>query len=185
MNLHDLPIDKSWTLFLDRDGVINRLRENDYVKNWSEFEFLPGAKESIRGFSDLFGRIVVVTNQQGIGKGIYTVEDLESIHLNMVLEVILSGGRIDRVYFAPQLEKEKSNMRKPNTGMAEKAAEDFPEINFEQSIIIGDSTSDMEFGKRKGMKTILVGEKQINPDDLSLIDYRFQNLEKVWHSIKK
>ena len=94
----DIDIDKSWTLFLDRDGVINKKLENDYVKSWDEFEFLPGVLKSIQHFSQIFGKIVVVTNQQGIGKGLYTHEDLQNIHHKMIMEITNAGGRIDKVY---------------------------------------------------------------------------------------
>jgi histidinol-phosphate phosphatase family protein len=184
MNLHHLLINKSWTLFLDRDGVINRLRENDYVKSWSEFEFLPGVLESIAGLSQLFGRIIVVTNQQGIGKGLYTVNDLEQIHQKMISEINAFDGRIDKVYFAPALDKEDSPLRKPKTGMAELAVSDFPEINLSQSIIVGDSITDMDFGKRTGMKTVFVGGKNVNETEKKLIDFNLKDLLDFWHSLK-
>ena len=153
-----LPIlDKSWTLFLDRDGVINTHRPDDYVKNETEFEWIAGSKEAIRDLSQLIGRVLVVTNQQGIGKGMMTVYDLDKIHWKMqtVLEAI--GGRIDRVYYCPHLAAIMPKCRKPDIGMAEEAQQDFPEINFSKSIMIGDSDSDIEFGCRLGMFTVRVG----------------------------
>ena len=73
-------IDKSWTLFLDRDGVINKKLENDYVKTIDEFEFLPQVLEAIKQFSSHFQKIVIVTNQQGISKKLMTENDLEKVH---------------------------------------------------------------------------------------------------------
>lgn len=181
MNLFSkYQIDNSWTLFLDRDGVINRKLDNDYVKKWSEFEFLPGVLEAIKYFSLTFGRIVVVTNQQGIGKGIYSHEDLSVIHSNMLSEIIVSGGRIDKVYYCPNLASDNSIDRKPNAGMALKAKLDFPEIDFRKSVMIGDSMSDMEFGKRMEMVTYYITSKiEFDPDIMHLVDYMAESLSKV------
>ena len=72
MNLQDLKIDRGWTLFLDRDGVINRRIVDDYVKSWDQFKFLPGVPDAIKRLAGVFGRIIVVSNQQGIGIGLMT-----------------------------------------------------------------------------------------------------------------
>lgn len=156
-------IDPSWTLFLDRDGVINERLPEDYVKTVSEFKFLPGVVESIAAFSKIVGKIIVVTNQQGISKGLMTKTDLEAIHQFFKNEIHQHGGRIDAIYVAPQLASENSIMRKPAIGMALQAQQDFPEIDFEKSIMVGDTLSDMEFGKRAGMKTIWIGTSATAP----------------------
>jgi histidinol-phosphate phosphatase family protein len=152
----EFEIDESWTLFLDRDGVINEKREKDYVKNWSEFTFINGTLEALSIVSSLFRNIVVVTNQRGIGKGLMSEDELNIIHSRMVDLVLKNGGRIDKIYFCPEI-LDTSFCRKPNIGMAMMAKKDFPEIDFERSIMIGDSKSDMEFGKRLNMKTVLIG----------------------------
>src|SRR6266487_4276502 len=128
MTLKDLNINKNWTLFLDRDGVINKKIENDYVKHWVDFEFKEGAFAALEILNSLFGKIIVVTNQQGIGKGLYRTEDLELIHKNMIYELTYKGGRIDKVYFSPYLDSQNHPSRKPSTGMGLQAKEDFPEI---------------------------------------------------------
>lgn len=155
-------IDKTWTLFLDRDGVINEHRPEDYVKNEFEFVWINGSKEAIRDLSKLFGRVLVVTNQQGIGKGLMSEYDLEKIHWKMQTELEEIGGRIDRVYYCPHLAQVKPKCRKPETGMAEQANADFPEIDYKKSFMIGDSSSDIEFGARLGMITIKVGTEDKN-----------------------
>src|ERR1043165_9870225 len=160
MTLRDLNIDKSWTLFLDREGVINRKIESDYVKNWVEFEFLEHTLAALRLLNKLFGRIVIVTNQQGIGKKLYRTEDLELIHKNMLYEIAFHGGRVDQVYFSPHLESENHPTRKPGIGMALQARKEFPEIDFKRSIVVGDSKSDMEFGRAAGMHTVLLTESE-------------------------
>lgn len=176
MNLRDLNIDKTWTLFLDRDGVINKLLPNDYVKTWEQFEFLPGVKEAIPTLNKIFGRIIIVTNQQGIGKELYSISDLEGIHLSFILEIILAGGQIDRIYFAPQLESENNELRKPNIGMANLAKKDFPDINFSKSIILGDSFTDMQFGRTAGMITALIGDKTLTQHQKELVDIQYNSL---------
>ena len=173
MIANDLHIDKNWTLFLDRDGVINERLIDDYVKHLHELAILKGVPEAIARFSKLFGRIVVVTNQQGIGRGIMTEEDLDLIHgfIRNVIENV--GGRIDRFYFAPQLHSENSPFRKPGTGMGLQAKADFPEIDFNKSLMVGDSESDIEFGMNLGMKTVLLK----NGRNVSTkADYIFENL---------
>lgn len=152
-------IDKTWTLFLDRDGVINVRLIDDYVKNINEFKFLPGVLEAFKIFAEKFGRIVIVTNQQGVGKGLMTLQDVDSIHDFMKKEIEAQKGRIDAIYVCPQLKSDPNNFRKPSPRMAYMAQHDFPEINLEKSIMIGDSNSDIEFGRNAGMYTILIGDE--------------------------
>ncbi len=173
MTLKSLNIDKSWTLFLDRDGVINKKLDNDYVKHWMDFEFLDGVHDAMKILSGKFGHIVVVTNQQGIGKGLYRTEDLELIHKNMLYEIDYLGGRIDKVYFSPYLDELKHPTRKPGTGMGLAAKQDFPAIDFTKSIIVGDSITDMEFGRALGMKTVFITEEKRNDGK---IDFNFPSL---------
>jgi len=165
MDLKSLSINKSWTLFLDRDGVINEKLPNDYVKRISEFQFIEGAKDAIASFSKQFGRIVVVTNQQGIGKGLMTVDDLDHVHLYMQSEIVRSEGKLDRIYYCPELAEKNAPCRKPNTGMAEQAREDFPEIDFKKSIMVGDSISDLQMGKRVGMFTVYISDEKGQPKE--------------------
>ena len=80
MNLLDIDITGYDTLLLDRDGVINRLRPNDYVKCWEEFEFLPGVFEALKKWTPIVKHIFVVTNQRGVGKGVMSENDLLEIH---------------------------------------------------------------------------------------------------------
>ncbi len=181
MTLKNLNINKNWTLFLDRDGVINKKIDNDYVKQWIEFEFIEGVLDALKFLNTVFGSIIVVTNQQGIGKKLYSIEDLELIHKNMLYEIAYHGGKIDKVYFSPYLKSENHPYRKPGIGMALKAKEDISTINFKQSIMIGDSMSDMEFGRNAGMKTIYISEEITENDK---IDFNFKSLNEIVISLQ-
>jgi D-glycero-D-manno-heptose 1,7-bisphosphate phosphatase len=168
-----LHIDNSWTLFLDRDGVINKNIDGSYVLDWEQFEFLDGVLETMPKLAKLFNKIIVVTNQQCIAKGLLTEETLNEIHQNMMNMIELNGGRIDAVYFAPDLESEENTLRKPKNGMALLAKNDFPEIDFTKSIMVGDKLSDMKFGKSVSMTTFCISTSYKNS---SLIDYKISSL---------
>lgn len=149
-------IDSDWTLFLDRDGVINERVFGGYVLDREGFHFLPGVKEALAYFSQKFNYIFVVTNQQGIGKGLMEERNLLDIHRYMLTETEKAGGRITACYFAPELKSDENHTRKPKTTMALKAKADFPEIDFRKSIMVGDTDTDILFGKNNGMKTVRV-----------------------------
>ncbi|HHN47526.1 MAG TPA: HAD-IIIA family hydrolase [Bacteroidales bacterium] len=178
MSLKDLPINKSWTLFLDRDGVINHRLPGDYVKTPEQFEMLPGVARAIKILGERFGHIIVVSNQQGVGKGLMTAEDLEKVDQKMHSLIAEAGGRLDAVFYAPMLAKERHIMRKPRIGMALAARKKFPEIQFKMSMIAGDSLSDMQFGKCLGMKTVLISESNLIAKKIpKLVDYYYKSLE--------
>ena len=154
-------IDKSWTLFLDRDGVINHEKEDSYIFHYDEFVFYDNSIKALQLFGKIFSRIIIVTNQRGVGKGLMTEADLHAIHLAMKGEVVAAGGRIDSIYFADSLSNDHPD-RKPNPGMAFTAQKDFPEIDLSRSIMVGNNISDMEFGRNAGMYTVFV--QTTNPD---------------------
>ena len=95
-------IDKNWTLFLDRDGVINHEKANDYIHKWSEFIFYDAVLEAMAIFSKKFKHIVVVTNQKGIGKGVTKEENVVHLHKKMKAAVEENGGRIDAIYYCKE-----------------------------------------------------------------------------------
>ena len=146
------------TLFLDRDGVINQKLEGRYVTNFNEFVFVKNSDLAIRKLHKIFKRILIVTNQQGIGKGIMTEDDLNLLHLQMQRKLNPDFDLIDKIYFCPCLEGDSCNCRKPKTGMLDEAKLDFPEIIIKNSFLIGDSESDIEAGNKFGLKTIKVNE---------------------------
>ncbi|MBS1771728.1 MAG: HAD-IIIA family hydrolase [Bacteroidetes bacterium] len=178
------PIDKSWTLFLDRDGVINDEIVGSYVTNWEEFKFTEGSLKALKQLNEVFGNIVVVTNQRGVGKGVMSKDALKLIGENMTVEIAAAGGRIDKIY-ACTATADNDHNRKPNTGMAIQAKEDYPHIDFKRSVMVGNSPSDMEFGKRLGMYTVFLTSKY-EPFELphDLIDEQYPSLLSWAESIK-
>ena len=143
------------TLFLDRDGVINRWLPGDYVRTWDQFAFLPGILECFRKWAARFRHIIVVSNQRGVGKGKMTQQELDAVHARMLAEISAAGGRIDAVYTCTELAPEHP-MRKPQTGMFLAACRDFPDIAPERSLMLGDSDYDREFAANCGMPFVLM-----------------------------
>ena len=156
MTIKDWNIDKTWTLFLDRDGVINQRVFGGYITNVDEFHFLPGVVEAIVRLSNRFHLVLVVTNQQGVGKGCMSERNVIDIHTYMCDQVHLAGGKITKCYFAPNLKGAEDDLRKPSPAMAELAKMEFPQIDFSKSVMVGDTDTDIEFGKNLGMKTVRI-----------------------------
>lgn len=174
--LKNWKIHQNWTLFLDRDGVINKRKIGDYIKLIDEFEFLPNVKESLAILTKYFNKIIIVTNQQGIGKGVMTENDLKEVHMYMIEEILKVGGRIDAIYHCPDLANSNSTFRKPNPGMALKAKEDFPMIDFSHSMMVGDSKLDMDFAQNLGIRKIYIGDLEEEGITLVDVDLVFQSL---------
>ncbi len=144
------------TVFLDRDGVINRNPPNmGYVRRWSEFSFIPNARKAIRELTENGYRIIVVTNQSGIERGLYSEESLADIHSRMVAEISKAGGTIDAVYYCPHHPDAGCECRKPKPGMLIRAKREH-NIELSSAYLIGDTVTDIQAGKRAGTKTFLV-----------------------------
>ena len=161
-------IDTDWTLFLDRDGVINHEKHLDYIHSWDEFVFYDGVKEAINIFANKFKYIFIVTNQKGVGKGLTKPEDLAVIHQNMTDEIVKAGGRIDKIYYCADLEESSPN-RKPNPGMGLQAKKDFTDIDLSKALMVGNTISDMEFGRNLGIKTVFLPTTR---PEVNLHDFR-------------
>ncbi len=176
------------TCFLDRDGVLNRkMPEGRYVTSWSEFEILPGVIQTIARLNRAGIRVIVVSNQRGIAKGLYTAADVEAIHASFQEHLRAQGAHIDRFYFCPH-DKQSCDCRKPLPGMFDQARRDFPEIDPAHSAMIGDSLSDIEFGRRLGMRTVFIGgdrerQKAGALDAARLADLRFASLPEAVHAL--
>lgn len=150
------------TVFLDRDGVLNeKAPEGEYVWRRQDFRVLDGVPEAIARLNRAGIRVVVVSNQRGIALGLYTLADVTGLHAEFQKLLAQYGARIDAFYVCPHGHGE-CNCRKPLPGLFEQAHADFPEIDAQTSVMIGDSAVDMEFGRRLGMRTILIQEHALN-----------------------
>ena len=162
------------TIFLDRDGVLNRKRDDDYVKHWGEFEFLPNVKEALQILTAKNYRLIVVTNQRGIARGWMTEAAVQDIHARMLAEI--APAQIAAIYYCPH-DKDQCDCRKPKPGLFLQAQQAFPDLDFAQAVLIGDSLSDMQFGKTAGMRTVLISSSQKENSQPNLIDWEFEDLE--------
>lgn len=145
--------------FLDRDGVLNRKPpEGDYVKSWGEFEFLPRVAEAIAQLNHHGFRVIVATNQRGVSLGKLRDDGLRDIHTRMRAELEKAGARLDAIYYCPH-DRNSCRCRKPEVGMFHQAHRDFADIEFSQSVVVGDSAVDMEAGARLGLKRMLIGHR--------------------------
>jgi D-glycero-D-manno-heptose 1,7-bisphosphate phosphatase len=183
------PIDSSLlrglrTVFIDRDGVLNeKLPEGHYVTRWSEFHILTGVAEAIGRLNRAGARVVVVSNQRGISLGLYTASDVRAIHSEFQSLLKTQDAHVDAFYFCPH-GKRQCNCRKPLPGLFEQAVAEFPEIAAQTSIMIGDSLSDIEFGRRLGMPTVFIAgnmerRKPRAEAASELADLRFSNLSEA------
>ena len=174
-------IDESWTLFIDRDGVINKRNFDGYITSADNFEFLPGVFEGLKRLSDQFGRVIIVTNQQGVAKGLMTERNLEDLHGYMVDKFNEKGVKIDAVYSAVNMRGARNDRRKPRPNMALEARQQFPEIDFKKSVMIGDTDGDIRFGMNLGMKTVLIrsAEKVEGQPDYIVND--LEELANAWN----
>jgi D-glycero-D-manno-heptose 1,7-bisphosphate phosphatase len=171
-------VNKEWTLFLDRDGVLNHDKEGSYIFSPDEFRFYEGVPAAMKICNRVFGTIVLVTNQRGVGKGLMTEKSLLDIHDKMLADLATTDGRIDAIYYATSLDNSHPD-RKPQPGMAIKAKTAFPAIDFSRSIMVGNNLSDMEFARNAGMYAVFLQTTQpaIAPPH-PLIDLAFKSLLK-------
>jgi D-glycero-D-manno-heptose 1,7-bisphosphate phosphatase len=150
------------TVFLDRDGVINRkLPEGRYVSSWEEFEFLPGVFEALRRLKQRGFRLILVTNQRGIALGKLDVRTLEAIHKRMQAKLESEGATLDAIYYCPHAEN-TCDCRKPGVGLFLRAKQEFASLDFTNSFLVGDSPSDIEAGIRLGCRTVLIASNPID-----------------------
>jgi len=174
-------------LFLDRDGVINTRLPGQYVKMEEEFTFMPGVLNSFPRIAKKVDRIIVVTNQQGVGKELMSYEDLEAVHQYMTSKIEAA----DAIFSCTELAEEKTNCRKPSPAMGMWAKMKFPEIDFSRSLMVGDSASDILFGQNLGMHTVLMEGKEEDKEALLKLrpDYSIKKFSKIvdilYHRISK
>ena len=153
--MHPLPT----TVFLDRDGVINRNpRDGAYIERWEEFEFLPGAVEALGLLAAAEIRTVVVTNQRGVALGRMTMATVDEMHRRMQAALAKRHAECSAILVCPH-EDGVCDCRKPRLGLFRQAQVLFPEIEILRSVMIGDSASDLLAGAALGCPSYLVAEE--------------------------
>lgn len=150
-------------VFLDRDGTINKTVEPAYCLKMDQFELFPWTAEAIRLLNKLRLKVIVVTNQACIGKGLMDRVELVRVHTRMTDLLSICGARVERVYFCPHTDSDNCSCRKPKTGMIKSALVDY-NLDLSGSYLIGDSDGDIQLGKRVGCTTISVGSKSLSAD---------------------
>jgi histidinol-phosphate phosphatase family protein len=150
--------DSSPAIFLDRDGVINKQIFGGYVTEWSQFEFVDGIKRTLAELTALRVPIIVISNQAGIGKGLLSVETLAEITRRFVSELQAEGARVDAVYYCPHVPEARCSCRKPRPNLLWQASRDW-RINLPQSVLVGDSESDLQAARVAHCRAILLAER--------------------------
>ncbi|NNJ55356.1 MAG: HAD-IIIA family hydrolase [Bacteroidia bacterium] len=165
---------KEFTLFLDRDGVINEPIVDDYAKKPDDFVICKGALQAIKELKNIFRYVILVTNQQGIHRELMSEKDLENVHLKLHNAMKLDSiPYFDLALFAPYLRTVNNSWRKPSTGMLLQAKEYLKDINFKQSIMVGDSPSDMVLADNVGAVKVRIENPQFSFDNQ---DFKFDSL---------
>lgn len=150
------PLHNIRCVFLDRDGVINRKPpEGAYIGHWREFHLLPGAASAIAALNRSGRRVIVVSNQRGIALGYYTAADVDALHAELQQHLAAHGASIDAFYFCPH-DKDQCDCRKPATGLFDQAFRDFPDATTANSVLIGDSLSDIQAARNLGIPSIFI-----------------------------
>lgn len=174
-------------VFIDRDGVINVDLLGDYIKSWKEFRFEKGAAEALKTLYERGYQIVIISNQAGIGDGVFSREALDEVQQGMLEDLKKRGVEIRASYYCLHGKKEGCGCRKPKTGLFEQAAKD---IRFDcaGTFFIGDKASDVEAGKAFGLKTIFVRTGWGARDEEKLTgnlrpDYIFNSLQDAVEEI--
>ncbi len=156
---------KNKAIFFDRDGVVNKRIIADYVKSVQQFDIIPEIPEIMKFLKANSYLLILITNQQGVGKGMMSQMELDIVHQFMQDELAQFGVKFDDIYFCTDIAQNNSYRRKPNPGMILEAI-DKHDIDPSKSFMIGDSGSDVIAGQRAGLKTILISDdlQNSNPD---------------------
>jgi len=154
--------------FLDRDGVINYSKvKNGYIGKIRDFKWIKGSKKTIKYLKSKNFKVVIVTNQSGVARGYFSINDVYKLHAFLQSELKKYGTKVDKIFFCPfhkdgiiKKYKKNSNLRKPGVGMFLKAKKIW-NIDKENSFIIGDQKTDMQFAKKTGIKGYLFNKKNL------------------------
>lgn len=146
-------------IFLDRDGIINRRVAGGYVSSWRQFEFISGIKTVLLTLSRIGHPLIVVSNQAGVGKGLTSRFNLEEITRRFVSALQGNRVQIDAVYYCTHTPRQRCSCRKPRPGLLERAARDLF-VSLDQSVMVGDSLTDVEAARAAGCSAVWVASTQ-------------------------
>jgi D-glycero-D-manno-heptose 1,7-bisphosphate phosphatase len=146
-------------VFLDRDGVLNRKAVGGYVTSWEQVKMLPGAEEAVARLNRSGRKAIIVTNQRGIARGIFSESDLHALHDSLRQHLAAHGAHLDGIYYCPH-ESGQCLCRKPQPGLFEQAFRDFPDAAAANSVMVGDSLCDIEAASGLGMRSILLADPE-------------------------
>lgn len=170
------------TIFIDRDGVINEDPIGDYVKRWEDFRFIPGVIQALKQLTDHDFEIVIISNQAGIGDGIYSKAALEEITEGMKKELNRNGVRLRGIYYCLHGKEENCDCRKPKTGLFRQATKDI-DFNPSETFFIGDKVSDIQAGRDFGLRTLFVLTGHGTQDQFRLKEG--ERPEEIFSSLKE
>jgi len=157
----------SKVVFLDRDGVINR-DSPDYVKNWSEFEFLPGSIEAIRNLTGDGFATILITNQSAVNRRLISHTALQTIHTRMKAALKRRDGHVRDIFFCPHRPDERCACRKPKPGLIHQAQSKY-RIDLSQSFMVGDNAKDIECARNAGCGCAILVQSGIGPDAAEIL----------------
>ncbi len=163
-------------VILDRDGTM--VIDRGYLDDPAGLEFLPGAAEGLRSVHAQGYRLVVITNQSGVGRGLFPIERVHAMNARLERMVEEAGARLEHIYFCPHAPDAGCDCRKPALRLMTRAA---AELGFDptSAIVIGDKESDVEFGRRAGAVTILIGKPDSRPVPSTSPDFVVENLRQA------
>ncbi|MFT4875906.1 MAG: histidinol-phosphate phosphatase family protein [Bacteroidia bacterium] len=172
---------KEYTLFIDRDGVINEPIVDNYAKRPEDFILCKGAIDALGELYQIFDKVILVTNQQGIHRGLMSESDLEDVHLKMYKALKNKDlPYFDAAFFAPYLSKVNHPWRKPHNGMLRKAQNYFEGIDFSKAIMVGDSPGDMKLADSLEILKVRINNPQFEFDNQ---DVQFDSLSAFVYSL--
>jgi D-glycero-D-manno-heptose 1,7-bisphosphate phosphatase len=167
---------KNRAIFLDREGVINK--DTGFVYKIEDFKFLPNVFDSLRKFQAIGFKLFIVTNQSGIARGHYSIEDFNKLNKHMMEVFEKEDIKIEKVYFCPHHPKDNCECRKPSTFFIKQAENNY-NLDLNSSWVIGDKLSDIEMGERGGCKTLLIDSRHVSSSSVK----KFKDLKDCYEAI--
>ena len=179
-NADQTNILSGYTIFLDRDGTLNP--DPGYIKSPDQFELFPGVSEALARLKRAGARLIVVTNQSGIARGLLSRKDLDAVHMKLKRLLDGAGVTLDAIYFCPHHPDDGCECRKPNRGMIDQAVRECG-VTLNHSYLIGDHLRDIELAKRVGARSVLVTTGVVSPQDAEKLNVSGTAADRIASSL--